>query len=61
VNHFTSSGFWRRYEALPKEVRDLADKQYALLKMNPSHPSLRFKKLAGIGQLASAWTFERSQ
>ena len=32
-------------------MRALADKQYALLKENPAHPSLRFKK---VGQFWSA-------
>ena len=36
------------YEAfakLPIAVRDLADKNYALLKEDPQHPSLRLKKV----------------
>ena len=32
-------------EQLPKSVRDLADKNYELLKSNPAHPSLHFKKV----------------
>jgi len=31
---------------LPKDVQSLADKGYALLKANPGHPSLHFKKVA---------------
>jgi hypothetical protein len=38
-------GFWNDYHALPGNVRARADKQFALLKNNPQHPSLRFKKL----------------
>jgi len=45
VTHFTSSRFWKCYEQLSEEVRTQADKQFALLKANPSHPSLRFKKV----------------
>ena len=30
---------------LPEHVRALADKNYALLKENPQHPSLHFKKV----------------
>jgi hypothetical protein len=45
VNHFTSSRFWQCYNNLPNEVRAAADKQYALLKENPWHPSLHFKKV----------------
>jgi len=36
---------------LPQEVRHLADRRYALLKTNPSHPSLHFKK---VGRFWSA-------
>ena len=36
--------FWKCYEDLPQEVRKLADKNFALLKSNPRHPSLGFKK-----------------
>jgi hypothetical protein len=46
VRHFTSPRFWQHYEALPSNVRELAVKNYALLKSDPSHPSLRFKKTA---------------
>ena len=45
MSHFTASGFWRRYDELPPEVRALADKQYALLKADPFHPSLQFKRI----------------
>jgi len=30
---------------MPTEVQSQADKQYALLTQNPSHPSLRFKPI----------------
>jgi hypothetical protein len=45
LNHFTSASFWTAYNALPKEVRDVADKNYELLKSNPRHPSLQLKKI----------------
>ena len=51
MNHFASSKYWTCYESLPKEVRLQADRQFALLKANPSHPSLRFKK---VGKYLSA-------
>lgn len=34
--------------ALPKNVRDLADKNYELLKANPKHPSLHFKQIGNL-------------
>ena len=45
MRHFASPAFWDAYAKLPNAVRDLADKNYSLLKENPRHPSLRFKKL----------------
>ncbi len=44
MNHFTTPQFWQLYNALPPEVRDLADKSFALLKADPGHSSLHFKK-----------------
>jgi hypothetical protein len=45
LKHVTSSDFWAAYESLPEEVRDLADKSYALLKESPRHPSLQLKRI----------------
>ena len=51
MSHFASPSFWSCYRALPPHVRDLADKNFALLKANPAHPSLHFKK---VGRFRSA-------
>ncbi len=45
MKHLASPQFWQCYQALPPEVRELADKNYQLLKADPDHPSLRFKKV----------------
>lgn len=45
MTHHASGRFWALYEALPAEVRELADKNYELLKSDPRHPSLHFKKV----------------
>jgi hypothetical protein len=42
--HRASIAFWARYDQLPRDVRALADKNFALLKADPKHPSLHFKK-----------------
>jgi hypothetical protein len=52
VIHTASARFWRCYDALPADIRALADKNFKLLMTNPSHPSLHFKLLAG-GKLYS--------
>jgi hypothetical protein len=45
MSHFASPAFWQAYDKLPVPVRELADKNYALLKTDPRHPSLHFKKV----------------
>jgi hypothetical protein len=51
VRHSASSRFWAAYHAIPEDARALADKNFALLKGNPRHPSLHLKR---IGELWSA-------
>jgi hypothetical protein len=48
LKHSASPKFWARYYALPTDVQDLADKSFQLLKSDPSHPSLHFKKLGEV-------------
>jgi hypothetical protein len=43
--HRSTTEFWRHYDALSREVRARADKQFSLLKANSQHPSLQFKKV----------------
>jgi hypothetical protein len=45
MRHFASSSFWECYGDLPLSVQKLADKNFALLKTNPEHPSLHLKKV----------------
>jgi hypothetical protein len=45
MHHFAIADFWKKYNALPLMVRERADQKFSLLKMNPQHPSLRFKKI----------------
>lgn len=45
MKHLASPSFWKAYEQLSEGIRALADKNYALLKSNPQHPSLHFKKV----------------
>lgn len=45
MQHRAAKDFWRQYISLPAEIRSRADKQFALLKANPQHPSLQFKNI----------------
>ena len=48
MKHLATSRFWRCYHALPATVQELADRSFALLKADPHHPSLHFKKIGAI-------------
>ncbi len=50
MKHYASPKFWELYRALPGDIRELANKNYQLLKSNPRYPSLHFKR---IGELWS--------
>lgn len=45
MKHFASPQFWRLHRKLPAGVRELADKNFKLLKADPKHPSLHFKRI----------------
>ena len=47
MEHLTVPAFWESYQKLPVHIRALADKNFALLKQNPRHPSLQLKKAGG--------------
>lgn len=43
--HRTTPQFWNLFYQLPESVQNLARKNFELLKQNPRHPSLHFKKV----------------
>jgi hypothetical protein len=45
MRHFASRRFWEAFQRLPESVRATANKNYELLKADPRHPSLHFKKI----------------
>lgn len=59
--HRTTNRFWKCFGDFPGSVQRIARKKFELLKANPSHPSLHFKKVgkfwsvrAGINHRALA-------
>jgi len=48
LRHFASAKFWSLYTALPASVRKVADKNYSLLRIDPHHPSLHFKRIGTL-------------
>ena len=47
MKHFASARFWACLDALPAEVQAVAHRNYALLRADPTHPSLQFKPIGG--------------
>jgi hypothetical protein len=46
--HRSTRQFWLRHAKLPPDAQRRADKCFALLKSNPSHPSLQFKRIGDV-------------
>jgi hypothetical protein len=44
VKHRATPRFWKAYRGLPDDVRRAADTAFGMLKRDPRHPSLHFKK-----------------
>jgi hypothetical protein len=45
MKHFATPEFWFHYRQLTSDVKQLADKNFALLNQDPHHPSLRLKNV----------------
>jgi hypothetical protein len=48
LNHHATPEFWACYRGLPASVQKLADRAFAMLKADPRHPSLHFKKVGSF-------------
>jgi hypothetical protein len=46
--HRTTARFWTLFAHLPEAAQTVARKNFELLKDNPSHPSLHFKKVGNF-------------
>jgi hypothetical protein len=51
LKHHASPDFWACFSSLPQHIQELAKKNFDLLKQDPKHPSLHFKK---VGDFVSA-------
>ena len=45
MSHRASKRFWRNFAELTPDIQQLARDNYELLKSNPKHPSLHFKRV----------------
>jgi hypothetical protein len=60
MTHRAHPSFWPHYQQLPKDIRELADKNFKLLKSDPRHSSVSLKKVAeGPGLHESVCITER--
>lgn len=46
--HRTTPQFWKHFYQLPESVQKQARKNFELLKRDPKHPSLHFKKVGAF-------------
>ena len=46
--HRTTARFWSCFNKLPHQIQKTARKNYQLIKDNPKHPSLHFKKIGSF-------------
>jgi len=46
MTHRTHPSFWEYYKQLPKEIQEVADKNFRFLKSDPRHASVRLKKMS---------------
>ena len=51
MSNFASRAFWEHYRLLPIHIQQLADRNFELLRTDPAHPSLHFKR---VGRFRSA-------
>ncbi|MFB9948124.1 type II toxin-antitoxin system RelE/ParE family toxin [Rhizobium puerariae] len=51
MKHHAATSFWEAYNRLPRQIQKLADENFELIKQDPKHPSLHFKR---IGRFWSA-------
>lgn len=45
MSHQANPDFWKFYHRFPVHIQQLADQNFALLKQDARHPSLRLKKI----------------
>lgn len=46
--HRTTKRFWKCFYNLPTSIQKIAKENFKLLKANPRHPSLHFKKIGTL-------------
>jgi hypothetical protein len=55
--HRSTDRFWGLFERLPDSVQKTAKKNFELLKANPNHPSLHFKKTGNFWSIRAGMNY----
>jgi hypothetical protein len=55
--HRATTRFWQCFGNLPAPVQAVSKKNFELLKANPSHPSLHFKKIGKLWSVRAGMNF----
>ena len=55
--HRTTECFWRCFENLPEPVQKISKKNFELLKNDPSHTSLHFKKVGTFWSIRAGMNY----
>ena len=48
MNHILDADFWRFCARLPPDIQRRVPQKFEMLRQNPRHPSLRFKKVGNL-------------
>ena len=54
--HRTTLRFWIQFERLPESVQRVARRRFRLLKSDPRHPSLRFRKVGRFWSVRTGYS-----
>jgi len=55
--HRTTNRFRKSFENLPEPVKNMSKRNFNLLKANPSHPSLHFKKVGKLWSMRAGLNY----
>lgn len=57
MTHFTTPEFWESFNQLPGQVQRKAKSNFELLKVDPAHKSLRYKKVGRFRSVRAGLRF----
>jgi len=55
--HRTTTRFWKCFEQLPEPVQKISRENFDLLKADPRHPSLHFKKVGKLWSVRASMNY----